>query len=523
MGSNQRRRKLDEIKDRCLGYINGQFQAVLTKYSSCAMNRIIHGCGRAKMPIPADMSTFLGKNINRICDNRFHANDANHCAHFVSHATGLEFSYNCRDYQGGHKPGANIRVHEIFAECPRVGRWEDANAAVDQLIFVTRKDVVNIATKTMQNIPQKHIGVYQNGFVFHYSNTDDKVVKQTVSDFYARFQAAYSGDQGLFFGELPTSDLALTVDFTAAAVTHPFAFSLRKEDGRWLGKRADVAGSPEFYIGKEVIQPSKNFFGIFQPADTYYGPTYDAERFVSTVDHWAYLLDVTGYCESKNRLNLINTYDRARFTYGFYQLAAHTPNDNLILLFRAALRDPDFQNIFPDLELRGGKVFRVAQDGTATDLEHETFDAATEEMQLKNFMTYLNPRRTEIDDQEILQCARVIWWANTFAMSADVQLAVANSILQRKMSERYARWYERLDGASDIICAIVADIHHQGRGKRTTVKAALAESNKVKALLAIGASGNAERVEALKTRIKKWQDAGALGIKKYDASLNEFQ
>ncbi|WP_246799540.1 nucleotidyl transferase AbiEii/AbiGii toxin family protein [Bradyrhizobium sp. CCBAU 51753] len=34
MGSNQRRRKLDEIKDRCSGYINSQFQAVLTKYAA---------------------------------------------------------------------------------------------------------------------------------------------------------------------------------------------------------------------------------------------------------------------------------------------------------------------------------------------------------------------------------------------------------------------------------------------------------------------------------------------------------
>jgi hypothetical protein len=290
-----------------------------------------------------------------------------------------------------------------------------------------------------------------------------------------------------------------------------------------MGQRADVAGSPEFYIGKEIIQPAKNFFGIFQPVDTYYGPTYEAERYVSTIDHWAYLLDITGFCESKNRLNLINSYDRARFTYGFYQLAAHTPRDNLILLFRAALRDPDFQKLFPDLELRGGKVFRVAQDGTATDLEEETFDSATEEMQLKNFMTYLNPRRTEIDQQEILQCARVIWWANTLTSSADIQVAIANEILQRKMTERYARWYERLDGASDIVCALVADIHHQGRGKRPAVKAALAESNKVNALLTIGASAHSQRIDTLKIRIKKWKDAGVLGTKKYNASLNEFQ
>ena len=104
----------------------------------------------------------------------------------------------------------------------------------------------------------------------------------------------------------------------------------------------------------------------------YYGPVYDAAAYQPVVDHWAYLLDVTASAESKNRFNLINMYDRARFTYGFYQLAAHTPRDNLILLFREALLGADFQNLFPELKLVGGKVFRVAADGTDTDLEAES-------------------------------------------------------------------------------------------------------------------------------------------------------
>lgn len=273
------------------------------------------------MPSLPNMDTFLGKSINNICGNNFHDATANHCAHFVSHATGLTFSFNCRQFVGGNQPAANIRVHEIFAKCPRVGRWENANAAVTQLIFVTRKDVVNIATKTMQNIPQKHIGVYQNGFVYNYPNGQDKVVRETVSDFFARFQAAYSGDQGLFFGEFPTSDLELTVDLTASSVSHPVSFSFRKDGDRWFAQRADVSGSAEFLVGKEIIKPAKNFFGLFHPVSSYYGPTYDAENHATLIDHWAYLLDVTAFCESKNRLNLINTYDRAKFTYGFY----HSP------------------------------------------------------------------------------------------------------------------------------------------------------------------------------------------------------
>ena len=166
-------------------------------------------------------------------------------------------------------------------------------------------------------------------------------------------------------------------------------------------------------------------------------------------------------------------------------------------------------------------MFRVAQDGTETDLEEESLDAATGEHQLKKFMAYLNPERTEVDQQEILQAARVVWWANKSMACADAQVNVASAILQHKMSERYAAWYD-LDGETDVVCAIIADIHHQGRGKKSAVRAALATGNKVKALLQIGKSDYPERIEALTERIEKWKSAGAMGTKRYQVALNEF-
>ncbi len=77
------------------------------------------------------METFLGKSINQICGNGFHDASANHCAHFVSHATGMGFSFNCKQFVGGTQPAANIRVHEIFAKCPRVGKWEGGECRGD--------------------------------------------------------------------------------------------------------------------------------------------------------------------------------------------------------------------------------------------------------------------------------------------------------------------------------------------------------------------------------------------------------
>jgi hypothetical protein len=480
------------------------------------------------MPVVPDMESFLGKNIDRICKNRFHDPDQNHCAHFVCHAMGFGFSFNCKDFQGGAKPAANIRVHEVFANCPRVGKWSNTDTTRSQLIFVTRTDVVNTATGTMQNIPQKHIGIYHNEFVYHYSNTEDKVVKQTVPAFLTRFQQAYSGDQGLFFGEFP--DTALRLSFaayrsaagpSAAAAVDAIDFALRKDGSRWFARRSGAGGQPEFLVGVEVNQPERRFHGLHFPVRSYYGPQFDPAAYVASVDQWAYLLDVTAFCESKNRFNLINTYDRAHCTFGFYQLAAHTPRDNLILFFRAALRDPDIRPVFPDLKLIGGKVFRIGPDGTETDLEMEFFDAASGEDQLQRFMTYLNPERLEVDEQEVMQAARLVWLGNESAACRQIQVDVSAAILQRKMSQRYHQWYD-LDGESDVICAAVADIHHQGRGSKTAVRAALRSRNKLAALLQIGAEAHPSRVEALEARLKKWTRARKMGTKKYHAAQNEF-
>lgn len=470
----------------------------------------------------ADLDAYLGKNIKDICQNHFDDASLNHCAHFVSHALRLSFSFNCGQMTGGTDPAANIRVHEVFARCPRVGKWGDADASQIQLVFVTRKDVVNLSTKTMQNIPQKHVGIFCDGLVYNYSNGTDQVVRVPVDEFYERFQGIYAGDQGLFFGEIPGSELLLSVDRAGSTVNRGIAFALSKQGKKWSAQRIDSLQEPKFYVGSETIDPAKGFYGLFQPGSAYYGPRYKAVDHVSQIDHWAYLLDVTAYCESNLYINLINTYDRARFTFGFYQLAAHTPRDNLILFFRAALAEPEFQELFPDLALRGGRVFRVAEDGTETDLEKETFDPVSGEDQLQAFMEYMNPTRKQIDEQEILQSARLVWWANTSKKCAEIQANVSASILQKKMASRYAAWYD-LDGESDIVCAIIADIHHQGRGKKADVRNALATANKVNALLQIGKVDYSTRVQALTERIEKWKADGIMGVKRYRPATNEFE
>ena len=292
----------------------------------------------------------LDKAIDKICPNKFHDLTANHCAHFVSHMTDLDFSFNCVEFKGGTKQPANVRVHEIFERCPKVGKFDDADKTKTQLVFVTRKTNVNLANKKMGNIPEKHIGVFCDGMIYHYSNTPDKVVKWTPQKFLDTFQAIYTGDQGLFFGTIPGSDLLLRVEATGASVTNGIPFRLQKRDREWFAQALSGADQAEFLVGSEVNQPAQGFHGIHIPVSKYYGDKYNPVGHTGAIDHWAHVIDATAQCESRGFMNLVNSYDRAKFTFGFYQLAAHTPDDNLILLFRELVALPRGKDYFPELD-----------------------------------------------------------------------------------------------------------------------------------------------------------------------------
>jgi hypothetical protein len=148
------------------------------------------------------LSHTLGKTIADFCGNGFHDSGANHCAHFVGHVLQLDTGYDCKVHQRGKKGGACLRVHELFADCPQVGEFKDAKQ-LPCIVFVTAKSNVNLAKHSMGNIPQKHVGIYDGKYIYHYSNGRDVVVRQIPSDFLARFEAIYAGTQGLYFGTMP--------------------------------------------------------------------------------------------------------------------------------------------------------------------------------------------------------------------------------------------------------------------------------------------------------------------------------
>jgi hypothetical protein len=113
---------------------------------------------------------------------------------------GYSFGYKCKEITSkGDGIGVNVRVHEIFNKCPSVGEWKDKPSG-NCLAFVTASTNVNIATKTMQNVPSKHIGICYNDEIYHYSNSRDKVVKQSPADFSKHYKGS---NIKVFYGTFP--------------------------------------------------------------------------------------------------------------------------------------------------------------------------------------------------------------------------------------------------------------------------------------------------------------------------------
>jgi hypothetical protein len=147
------------------------------------------------------LDAYLGKTITQICPNGYASHADNHCAHFVAHVLGYRFGVTCQMMSRGTQPGVSIRVQEIFPRCPTVGVWSLRPASLPTcLVFITRAGDVNLTAKVMSNVPRKHIGIFVGGSVWHYSNSQRKVVKQMPAQFAQHYAPP---DNSMFYGSMP--------------------------------------------------------------------------------------------------------------------------------------------------------------------------------------------------------------------------------------------------------------------------------------------------------------------------------
>ena len=146
-------------------------------------------------------SLHLGKNITKIC--LFKYVGKNNCAHYVSHVLGLDYGTLCNLTTKKETGRVSIRVNEVFNNLEKTGLWKDRphlSAGEQLLVFVTSaKHVDKIGT--MNDHPEKHVGLLVGDKVYNYSNLHHRVVSDTIKQFFDKCDSSYVGDDiTLYYG-----------------------------------------------------------------------------------------------------------------------------------------------------------------------------------------------------------------------------------------------------------------------------------------------------------------------------------
>ncbi|RDJ05058.1 hypothetical protein [Rhizobium grahamii] len=260
------------------------------------------------------------------------------------------------------------------------------------------------------------------------------------------------------------------------------------------------------YAGKVLKYGSRR--GLSRASDLL---IYNRTEAAQTIGAWAHFMWPSVIAESNGRYISINAWDRAHFTWGFYQLAAHTPKDNLILLMRELLTLPSAKRFFPDLTLVDGKVAQIKDSGTVTlETEYPVTVGNGTEMQIVDFMKYLNPTSQRAEEREVITAAKFAAWANEDSAMRDATVRVSVAIMKRKIKAR-ANTYG-LVGKRPELAIWISDMFHQGRGSKSQALAALALSTlteQLEALSRIDTTGQqAARLASVKRSVATLLDEG---------------
>ncbi len=270
------------------------------------------------------------------------------------------------------------------------------------------------------------------------------------------------------------------------------AFTIVRTDRTY---QARANGGTPFFVGLSTHYTDKktgeSFQGLYNvPARALPKLVYDGAANRQTFGFWADFIGPTSRCEGGNYLTL-NTYDRAKFTFGFGQFGAHVPGGDFILYFRDMLARPEAPDYFPNLEVKNGVIVEVTPSGEVP------LESATS---TKALMDYLNPTTAHIEDDEVIAAAKLIHWTTNNKAAQDLQVFHMIGAFKRLMSS--AGRNLNLDGLTADLCLVVCDILHQGRAKYQAMRQALASSNPRNGLLALGSIAYPDRIRTLRAAIK---------------------
>lgn len=295
-------------------------------------------------------------------------------------------------------------------------------------------------------------------------------------------EALESDDKALPSGTRPAgSEGAPMASPTGTLATFAIRPAGEPQERRTKFYAADSRTGAEFYVGQIAIYNTRR--GISRRSNAL---LYDRHAAADSFEDWAPFIWPTVMGESNGQQVVINAWDRAHFAWGFYQLAAHTPDDNLILLMRELVRLPSAKTYFPDLSVVGGRLARTGPDDEPVSLETTTTVpvGSGTETQIVDFMAYLNPSSTRLDEREVVTCTKFIAWASDDPMMLAPTGRVSIEIMKRKFRSRASQL--GLIGERPELAIWVSDIYHHGRGSTALIRDALAQPTFAKRLDALG-------------------------------------
>jgi hypothetical protein len=225
-------------------------------------------------------------------------------------------------------------------------------------------------------------------------------------------------------------------------------------------------------------------------------------------------LQPTAQCESKGSFHCLNSYDRAAFTFGFTQSAAHVPDGDFVKLLRGLLALPEAPDYYPYLQLQGGRIVYV-RSGQVKPLETANSTAA--------LMEYLNPDPASVGEQERICAARFVHWAQHSAAHRALQVRTAVEVMKSHMKV-HAKKLE-LDDYPDYICHALCDVYHQGRADYATARTIMRSTSDRDAayerILDLGKNSYASRIATLRAEHQKLRSNGVFG-RTYKMASGEF-
>lgn len=152
------------------------------------------------------LDSYLGRHISEICLNGFTNDDHNHCAHFVGHVLGVGHGKTCHrmTHSFHHRhPGVSILVSDLFDVTPDCHELLDCPTTGEGLVYVSAPgNFQQIGTDAwrVRSVRKRHIGLFQAGNVWHYSNSARKVISQPMAQFLSHYPRQ---SNALWVGGLP--------------------------------------------------------------------------------------------------------------------------------------------------------------------------------------------------------------------------------------------------------------------------------------------------------------------------------